>query len=176
MAAVRVPRAHTGKTKILKFEGAYHGSHDWALWGYRHRRSINCPFAESDFAGIPRELENLVLVAPYNEPDAFESIVRQHRDSLAAELAEPFLGNVKLRPGYLVSVRRVTLDCGISLIFDEIVTGFRLALSGAQEFYGVVPDITALGKALGGGHQIGALVGRHEFMDYFMPERAAEFI
>ncbi len=173
-AAIRVARAHTGKSKVLKFEGAYHGSHDWMLWGYRHSVPIAYPAAEPDSPGIPRELQSLVLVAPYNDADFFESLVVQHKAELGAVVAEPLLGNVKPKPGFLDAVRRVTREHGIPLIFDEVVTGFRLALGGAQEFYGVTPDMTALGKSLGGGLPIGALVGSAELMDYFSPARIQE--
>lgn len=173
LAAVRVARAHTGKHKILKFEGAYHGSHDWMLWGYRHRRAIDYPRAEPDSAGIPRDLQSFVLVAPYNDLDTFAALLDRHTDELAAVVAEPLLGNVKPKPGFLEGVRRLTRERDIPLIFDEVVTGFRMALGGAQEYYGVVPDLTGLGKSLGGGHPIGALVGRADLMDYFSPARVA---
>jgi glutamate-1-semialdehyde 2,1-aminomutase len=173
-AAVRLARAHTGRTKILKFEGAYHGSHDWMLWGYRHRQRINYPVAEPDSPGIPRELQQQVLVAPYNDAEALETIVREHADDLAAVIAEPFLGNIRPQPGFLEAVRRVTRAHDIPLIFDEVVTGFRLALGGAQEYYNVIPDLTALGKSLGGGHPIGALVGRADMMEAFSPERVRQ--
>jgi glutamate-1-semialdehyde 2,1-aminomutase len=173
-AAVRVARAHTKKTRILKFEGAYHGSHDWLLWGYRHRHGINYPFTQPDSPGIPRELQSMVLVAPYNHPEAFKALVNQYKDELAAVLAEPLLGNIKPNSGFLETVRSVTKEHGIPLIFDEVVTGFRLSYGGAQARYGVTPDMTALGKSLGGGHPIGAIVGRADLMDYFSPARIAE--
>lgn len=173
LAAVRVARAHTGRTKILKFEGAYHGSHDWMLWATRHQQPLSYPAAEPDSAGIPRELQSFVLIAPYNDVDTFAGLVQRHHNELAAVVAEPLLGNVQPKPGFLEAVRRVTREANIPLIFDEVVSGFRLAMGGAQERYGVVPDLTALGKSLGGGLPIGALVGRTDLMDRFNPSRVA---
>ena len=169
-AAVRVARARRGRVRILKFEGAYHGSHDWLLWGYRHRTPLTYPQAAPDSPGIPGELKPFILIAPYNDADAFEALLAREGDSLAAVLVEPLLGSVKPLPGFLQRVRDATRRHSIPLIFDEVVTGFRLALGGAQEHYGVVPDMTALGKALGGGHPIGALVGSADLMEAFSPE------
>ena len=174
LAAVRVARAHTGRTKVLKFEGAYHGSHDWMLWGFRHRRAIAYPKAEPDSAGIPRDLQPYVLVAPYNNLDVFTALVERHCKDLAAVVAEPLLGNVRPQAGFLEGVRELTRRHDIPLIFDEVVTGFRMALGGAQEYYGVTPDLTGLGKSLGCGHPIGAIVGRADLMDYFSPARVAK--
>lgn len=167
--ALRIARAHTGNDVVLKFEGAYHGTHDWALWGALHRQPINYPRAAPDSQGIPSGLSKYVLLAPYNDLSPAAAIIRQHKDELAAVIAEPLLGNVKPRPGFLAGVREVTRECGIPLIFDEVVSGFRLALGGAQEYYGVVPDLTALGKSLGGGYPIGAVVGRTELMECLTP-------
>lgn len=168
--ALRVARAHTGKDVVLKFEGAYHGTHDWAVWGALHRQPIPSPRAtEPDSLGVPAELGRYVVIAPYNNLDAATAIIRAHKDELAAVIAEPLLGNVKPKPGFLAGVREVTRECGIPLIFDEVVSGFRLALGGAQEYYGVVPDLTALGKSLGGGYPIGAVVGREEVMEWLTP-------
>lgn len=173
LAAVRAARAHTGRSKIVKFEGAYHGSHDWMMWGTYPEKPFSYPSAPPDSPGIPAELQSLVLVAPYNDAQAFEQIVRENSDDLAAVLAEPLLGNIKPKPGFLETVRHVTQDAGIPLIFDEVVTGFRLAFGGAQEYYGVTPDMTALGKSLGGGFPIGALAGRTELMNRFAPALVA---
>jgi len=170
-AAVRVARAHTGKDKFLKFEGAYHGSNEWMLWGYRHAERIDYPHARPDSRGIPESLGQYVLVAPYNDIEATRNIVYAHRNELAAVVAEPLLGNIAPRPGFLDALRQLTRDLAIPLIFDEVVTGFRMALGGAQAYYGVTPDMTALGKSLGGGHPIGALVGRADLMEHFSPER-----
>lgn len=171
--AVRIARAARRRSRILKFEGAYHGSHDWFLWATRHRAPLAYPSAPADSPGIPDELRDLVLVARYNDAEGFEALLEREGDSLAAVLVEPVLGNIPPAPGFLERVREATRRRGIPLIFDEIVSGFRLALGGAQEYYGVVPDMTALGKALGGGHPIGALAGRRDLMDHLSPARVA---
>ena len=168
-AALKLARAHTGRDHVLKFEGAYHGTHDWAVWGALHRTPLDYPRAEPDSTGVPRGLQDYVLVAPYNDLAAASALIRAHRDRLAAVMMEPLLGNVRPAPGFLEGVRAVTLECGIPLIFDEVVSGFRLALGGAQEHYGVVPDLAALGKSLGGGYPIGAIVGRTDLFDSVTP-------
>ena len=168
-AALKLARAHTGRDHVLKFEGAYHGTHDWALWGALHRTPLAYPRAEPDSAGVPQALADYVLVAPYNDLAAAAHLIRANRDRLAAVMMEPLLGNVRPAPGFLAGVRAVTAECGIPLIFDEVVSGFRLALGGAQEFYGVVPDLAALGKSLGGGYPIGAIVGRAALFETVTP-------
>jgi glutamate-1-semialdehyde 2,1-aminomutase len=172
-AALKLARAHTGRDHVLKFEGAYHGTHDWAVWGALHRAPLAYPWAEADSIGVPRGLGDYVLVAPYNDLAAASAHIRAHRDRLAAVMMEPLLGNVRPAPGFLEGVRAVTAESGIPLIFDEVVSGFRLALGGAQEYYGVVPDLTALGKSLGGGYPIGAIVGRADLFDSVTPAAVA---
>lgn len=138
-AALKLARAHTGRDHVLKFEGAYHGTHDWALWGALHRTPLAYPRAEPDSAGVPQALADYVLVAPYNDLAAAAHLIRANRDRLAAVMMEPLLGNV------------------------------RPALGGAQELYGVVPDLAALGKSLGGGYPIGAIVGRAALFETVTP-------
>ena len=160
-AAVKFARAHTGRDRILKFEGAYHGTHDWAVWGSAPPGAPRLSGGRSRTrSACPATLGAYVLVAPYNDLAAAGALIREHRAELAAVIVEPLLGNVPPKPGFLDGVRAVTSECGIPLIFDEVVSGFRLALGGAQEYYGVVPDLAALGKSLGGGYPIGAIVGR----------------
>jgi glutamate-1-semialdehyde 2,1-aminomutase len=171
-AAVKLARAHTGRDRILKFEGAYHGTHDWAVWGALHREALAYPTARPDSLGVPHDLGAHVLVAPYNDLDVAGTIIREHRAALAAVIVEPLLGNVRPKPGFLEGVRRLTAEHGIPLIFDEVVSGFRLALGGAQELYGVVPDLAALGKSLGGGYPIGAIVGREALFESVTPAAA----
>jgi len=173
--ALRVARAYTGRDKILKFEGAYHGTHDWALWACRHHEPFDYPYAEPDSLGIPSELGKYVLVAPYNDLESAAAIIDQHKNELGAVIAEPLLGNIRPKPGFLAGLREITRDHGIPLIFDEVVSGFRLALGGAQEYYGVIPDMAALGKSLGGGFPIGAIVGRAELMDLLRPSSTRGF-
>ena len=169
LAAVRAARAFTGRVKILKFEGAYHGSHDPVLWGYRPKRPSNYPAAEVDSLGVPAEYGEHVLVAPYNDTEATAAIIEEFKGELAAVVAEPMLGNIEPQAGFLQTIRDLTTRHQIPLIFDEVVTGFRLAPGGAQEYYGVVPDMTALGKSLGGGYPIGAIGGRADLMELFSP-------
>ena len=173
--ALRLARAYTGRETVLKFEGAYHGTHDWAVWGSVHREKIRYPHpASPDSRGVPMGLGRWVLVAPYNDLAGTAGLIRERRGELAAVIAEPLLGNMRPRPGFLAGLREVTRECGIPLIFDEVVTGFRLALGGAQEYYGVVPDLAALGKTLGGGFPIGAVAGRAEFFETVTPRALSQ--
>ena len=174
MVALRLGRAVTGKHKILKFEGGYHGTHDWAAWGTLHEHKFNYPYAEPDSLGVPRELRDLVLVAPFNDLEIAANLIQENRHELGAVIVEPVLGNVNIspKPGFLEGIRQVTRDCDVPLIFDEVVTGFRLALGGGQEYFGVDADIVTLGKALGGGFQIAAVAGKSEFMDALSPSQA----
>lgn len=173
MVALRLGRALSGKSKILKFEGGFHGTHDWTAWGSLHRRRFDYPFAEPDSLGVPRELRDLVLVAPFNDLETASHMIQDHRHELGAVIAEPVLGNVNIKPkpGFLQGIRQVTQDCSIPFILDEVVTGFRLALGGGQEYYGVRADIVTLGKALGGGYPIGAIAGKAQFMEFLSPEQ-----
>lgn len=165
LLALRLTRAVTGRDKILKFEGGYHGSHDYAVWAIRHRETLDYPrVTRPDSRGVPEALGELVLVAPYNDLETTASIIQRHKDELAAVIVEPFQRSIAPRPGFLHGLRQATKEAGVPLVFDEVVTGFRLAWGGAQERYGVVPDIAALGKAIGGGYPVGAVVGREEMM------------
>jgi len=174
LAAVRVARAVTGRTKIVKFEGAYHGSHDPVLWGYRPRQRSEYPLAQPDSLGIPHQYGEHVLLVPYNDAQAAIATIEKFRRDIAAVLMEPVLGNIEPAAGFLESVRDATSTLNIPLIFDEVVTGFRLAAGGAQEYYHVTPDLTALGKSLGGGYPIGAVAGRSDLMEMFSPKRVRE--
>jgi glutamate-1-semialdehyde 2,1-aminomutase len=174
LAAVRVARAVTGRTKIVKFEGAYHGSHDPVLWGYRPHQRSEYPLAQADSLGIPIQYGEHVLLAPYNDAAVAIGMIEKFRGDIAAVLIEPVLGNIEPAAGFLESLREVTSTLNIPLIFDEVVTGFRLAAGGAQEYYHVTPDLTALGKSLGGGYPIGAIAGRSDLMEMFSPKRARE--
>ena len=155
---LRLARAHTGRTQILKFEGAYHGHHDYAMFN---------AFAAApaggrqlpDSAGIPPRLGEEVLIAPYNDAETATRLIRAHRDSLAAVIVEPLQRVISPRPGFLEALRAATDEVGALLVFDEVVTGFRLAYGGAQARYGVLPDLTALGKIIGGGLPLAAVCG-----------------
>src|ERR1700756_5653580 len=149
--AMRAARAFRKRDKILKFEGGYHGMSDYSLMSLAPKRPGNFPQPIPDSAGIPRSVREEVLVAPFNDIEAAAAMVREHRDELAGVILEPFQRIIPPLPGFLEGLRKITSDHGVPLIFDEVVTGFRLAYGGAQEYYGVVPDLRTLGKVIGGG-------------------------
>jgi glutamate-1-semialdehyde 2,1-aminomutase len=165
--AMRLARAFTGRDKILKFEGAYHGMSDYGLMSLAPKRLANFPQPVPDSAGIPASVSANVIVAPYNDLEALQGLVAAARDELAAIIIEPFQRIIPPAPGFLEAVRKLTADNGIVLIFDEVVTGFRLAYGGAQAYYGVTPDICTMGKAIGGGFPLAALGGRADIMAHF---------
>ena len=172
--AMRIVRAFRGKSKILKFEGGFHGMGDWALMSVSPKRPGNFPIAAADSAGIPDVLRNEMLIAPFNDVDATVALIEEHRDDLAGVIMEPFQRLILPKPGFLEAVRAATAKHGIPLVFDEIVTGFRFAYGGAQEHFGVMPDLCALGKILGGGFPLAAVAGREEIMRHFDRGKVAE--
>src|SRR5207244_7999919 len=131
------------------------------------KRPGNFPQAIPDSAGIPRSLRDEILVAPFNDLEVVGSLVREHRDELAGVILEPFQRIIPPMPGFLEGLRKITAEHGVLLIFDEVVTGFRVAYGGAQEYYGVVPDICTLGKVIGGGFPLAAIAGRADLMRHF---------
>ncbi len=165
--AMRVARAFRKRDKILKFEGGFHGMSEYGLQSMAPKRPGNFPQAAPDSPGIPRSVAGDMLIAPFNDPDMAASIIREHRDELAGVIVEPFQRLIPPRPGFLQALRAVTAECGIPLIFDEIVTGFRFAYGGAQEYYGVIPDICTLGKIVAGGFPLAAVTGRADIMRHF---------
>jgi len=165
--AMRAARAFTRRDKILKFEGGYHGMSDYSLMSLAPKRSGNFPLAAPDSAGIPKSVRDDMLIAPFNDAEAVADLVREHRDELAGVILEPFQRIIPPQPGFLAALRQITADNGVPLIFDEVVTGFRLAYGGAQEYYGVVPDLCTLGKVIGGGFPLAAIAGRAEIMAHF---------
>ncbi|HYB08196.1 MAG TPA: aminotransferase class III-fold pyridoxal phosphate-dependent enzyme [Alphaproteobacteria bacterium] len=165
--AMRAARAFRKRDKILKFEGGYHGMSDYSLMSLAPKRPGNFPQPTPDSAGIPRSVRDEVLVAPFNDLETVASLVREHEDDLAGIIVEPFQRIIPPKPGFLEGLRRITADHGIPLIFDEVVTGFRFAYGGAQEYYGVTPDICTLGKVIGGGFAIAAIAGREDIMCHF---------
>ena len=165
--AMRVARAFTKRDKILKFEGGYHGMSDYSLMSLAPKRSANFPAAVPDSAGIPRSLRDEMLIAPFNNIDAVAGIVREHRDELAAIILEPFQRIIAPVPGFLAALRKLAAENDVLLIFDEVVTGFRLAYGGAQEYYEIVPDLCTLGKVIGGGFPLAAIAGRADIMAHF---------
>jgi glutamate-1-semialdehyde 2,1-aminomutase len=162
--ALRLARAFTGREKILKFEGAYHGHHDYAMWSYGPTRLVDYPEPLPDTAGIPDCIKDCVLIAPYNDLDTTERIIRAAAEELAAVIVEPVQRLIAPAPGFLEGLREVSQALGIVLIFDETVTGFRHALGGAQERYGVTPDLAVYGKTLGGGLPMSAVAGRRDIL------------
>ena len=171
--AMRLARAHRGRDKVLKFEGGFHGMSDYALMSMAPKRRVDFPRALPDSAGIPRRVTDEVLIAPFNDADTAVALIREHRDELAGVIVEPFQRLIPPRPGFLEALREVTAECGVLLIFDEVVTGFRFAYGGAQEYYGVVPDLCALGKVIGGGFPLAAVAGSSELMSHFDSEAVA---
>jgi len=176
--ALRVARTARQRDKILKFEGGYHGAHDYSMMSSAPRSPKAFPAPVPDSSGIPRALEDEVLVAPYNDLATVEGIIATHADELAAVIIEPFQRLIPPQPGFLQGLRDITRRHGILLVFDEVVTGFRLAYGGAQEFYGVVPDIACVGKIVGGGFPLAAVCASAELMQPFDPGRdgKGEFI
>ncbi len=164
MYCQRLARGYTGKSKILKFEGAYHGANEAGVTSLFPHRDLAFPQPELTSAGTPAA-EYLLLVAPYNDLETTAAIVAEHAADLAGVIMEPLQRCTPPKPGFLEGVRKLCDDQSIVLIFDEVVTGFRLAYGGAQEYYGVVPDLVAYGKALGGGYPIGAFGGRADIME-----------
>lgn len=170
--AMRLARAYTGRDKILKFEGGYHGYSDYGLQSLAPKKPGNTVEAIPDSAGIPRNVSENMLVAPYNDTAAVESLIREHKGEIAAVFMEPLQRIIEPQPGFLESMREITTANDMLLIFDEVVTGFRFAYGGAQEYYGVTPDICTLGKAIGGGFPLAAIAGRDDVMAMFDSNRA----
>ncbi|MEM6973645.1 MAG: aminotransferase class III-fold pyridoxal phosphate-dependent enzyme [Pseudomonadota bacterium] len=166
MYAIRLARAYTAKPKILKFEGGYHGMSAEAQMSLAPARHVNFPQAVPDSAGIPESVAEQMLIAPFNDLEAVASLLQTH-DDVAAIIAEPLQRIIPARPGFLKGLRDLCDRHGVLLIFDEIVTGFRLAYGGAQERYGVTPDICTLGKIIGGGFPLAALGASAEIMAHF---------
>src|ERR1051326_1152727 len=173
MLALRLARAHTGRTKFLKFEGHYHGWYDpFLLNAHSHPvenlGSPDNPARIPDSQGIPCSTFDEVVVAPWNDVSALERAMRQHGTELAAVISEPIMANmgcIPPREGYLQRMRELTKEYGALLILDEVVTGFRYARGGCQELYGIHPDLSTFGKALGAGFPVGAVAGPRAILD-----------
>ncbi|MDO8528142.1 MAG: glutamate-1-semialdehyde 2,1-aminomutase [Deltaproteobacteria bacterium] len=169
MSAVRVARGATGRDKIIKFEGCYHGHADFLLV---EAGSGAATFGNPSSAGVPKDFAKLTLVAPYNNIDAVEKLFQQNKNEIACVIVEPVVGNmgcVPPAPGFLQGLRDLCTTHGALLIFDEVMTGFRVARGGAQELYNIKPDLTCLGKIIGGGLPVGAYGGRKDLMDQVAP-------
>jgi glutamate-1-semialdehyde 2,1-aminomutase len=165
--ALRVARAFRKREKVMKFEGGFHGSHDYALMSVVPRSPKAFPAPMSDSAGIPHVLEGEVLIAPYNDLATTEALIAAHHEELAAVLIEPYQRTIPPAPGFLEGLRKATRRYEVPLVFDEIVTGFRFAYGGAQEFYGVVPDLAAFGKIVAGGFPLACVAGPTAIMRHF---------
>jgi glutamate-1-semialdehyde 2,1-aminomutase len=172
MFACRIARTVTRREKILKFEGGWHGLHDYTMVGnWRLPSEAPYPSPPPDIGGIPKGALASVLVAPFNDLETTERIVAAHAADLAAVIVEPLQRTIRPRPGFLAGLRDLAHRHGALLIFDEVVTGFRLAYGGAQEHYGVVPDLAVYGKALTAGFALAAIAGRAELMATADPAR-----
>lgn len=169
MSALRLARAYTGRNKIIKFSGCYHGHADQLLV---QAGSGVATMGLPDSPGVPAATTGHTLTAPYNDAGAVEELLRTSPDDIAAVIVEPVAANMGVvlpRPGFLEELRRLTQEYGALLIFDEVITGFRLALGGMQERAGVLPDLTCLGKIIGGGMPVGAYGGRRAIMELVAP-------
>lgn len=169
MSAVRLARGFTGRPLLLKFEGCYHGHGDsFLVKAGSGVATLGLP----DSPGVPEALSRLTLTVPFNDLPAVARIFQEHGDQIAAVIVEPVVGNAGFIPpeeGFLPGLRKITQDRNALLIFDEVMTGFRVAPGGAQERFGVTPDLTTLGKVIGGGLPVGAYGGRQDVMDQIAP-------
>ena len=167
MSAIRLARAATGKKKIIKFEGSYHGAHDYVLV-----KSGSGAIGLPDSPGVPEDTTKNTVLIPFNNEEAVVDLIKREGNDIAAIIVEPIMGNVGFIPpkeDYLKFLREITGQNNIILIFDEVITGFRIAEGGAQEYFGVTPDLVTFGKILGGGFPIGALAGQKELMEMLAP-------
>jgi len=173
--ALRIARVATGRDLVLKFEGAFHGFHDYALQSLTPKGAGNYPVPEPDSGGIPAGVGETVLIAPFNDLDKTTEIVTANADRIAAIIVEPVQRTLMPLPGFLQGVRQLADKIGAVLIFDEVVTGFRLALGGAEEFFGVRPDLSTLGKVIGGGLPLAAVSGRRDLLDLTLSEHGDSY-
>lgn len=170
MTAIRVARGYTGRDKIIKIDGCYHGHVDYLL---AKAGSGVATFGLSDSGGVPEDFARNTLTVPFNNPDAVRQAIAANPDEIACLILEPIMGNMGIIPprdGYLNELREITEAHGVVLIFDEVITGFRVAYGGAQSRYNVTPDMTCLGKIIGGGLPVGAYGGKRDIMRCVAPE------
>lgn len=170
MSAIRLARGHTGRDMIVKFEGCYHGHVDSLLV---KAGSGVLTFSVPDTSGVPKEIASTTAVLPYNGTEAFKSFMGDHGSKVAAVIVEPIAGNMGVvlpKKGFLECLRKLTRDHRALLVFDEVITGFRLTYGGYQDIIGVRPDLTCLGKIIGGGMPVGAFGGRSDIMSMLAPE------
>jgi glutamate-1-semialdehyde 2,1-aminomutase len=171
---LRLARAFTGRDKILKFEGGFHGVGDYAQYSVSAQGEPDFPRPRAETAGVPKVLEETVLVAPFNDLETTGRLIAEHAGELAAVIVEPLQRSIAPKPGFLQGVRQITRDHGIPMMLDEVVTGFRLAWGGAQEYYDVECDLASYGKAVSGGYPLAAVAGRSEIMALCDPRRSKE--
>ncbi|OWZ83591.1 glutamate-1-semialdehyde 2,1-aminomutase [Natranaerobius trueperi] len=170
MSALRLARGYTGKNKIIKLAGCYHGHSDSLLI---KAGSGVTTLGLPDSPGIPTSIAENTIIAPYNDLQTMENIFKEFGDDIAGIILEPVAGNMGVVPpleGYLAGLKEITEQYGALLIFDEVMTGFRVSYGGAQEYYGVTPDLTCLGKVIGGGMPVGAYGGKKEIMEKIAPD------
>ncbi len=167
MYAMRLARAYTGRNKIMKFEGGYHGMSAEAQMSLAPTQLLDYPNAMPDSAGIPDCVRANMLIAPFNDLEYVRSLMQEHADDIAALIVEPLQRIIPPAPGFLQGLRELCDEFDVLLVFDEIVTGFRFSYGGAQEFYGVTPDLCTLGKITGGGFPLAAIAGPAEIMQHF---------
>jgi len=176
LAAIRIARGYTGKKRIIKFEGHFHGMHEFVFYNWHNRLGTMAENKEIskvwDSGGMVDETDELITIIPYNDPEILEKTIIRYKDDLAAVICEPVMYNagcIEPKPGYLEFLRKVTKEHGVVLIFDEVLSGFRMHPGGAQGYYGVTPDLTTLGKVVGCGMTIAAIVGKTEVMNALNP-------
>ncbi len=169
MSAIRVSRGYTEKDKILKFEGCYHGHADSLLV---KAGSGALTFGQPSSAGVPKDVAKDTFILPYNDSESLKEYFDKYGNNLACVIIEPIVGNMNLivpELNFLKTLRNLCTEFGVVLIFDEVMTGFRVSLGGAQELYGIIPDMTTLGKIIGGGLPVGAFGGKKEIMQTLAP-------
>ena len=174
MYAMRLARAYTGRSKIVKFEGGYHGMSAEAQMSLAPTREVNFPQPIPDSAGIPKSVEQDMLIAPFNDMDFITSLFAEYGDEIAGIIVEPLQRIIPPEEGFLACLRQLCDAHGAVLIFDEVVTAFRFHYNGAQTLYGVTPDLTTLGKIIGGGFPLAAIAGKKEIMDLFDKKAAGQ--
>ena len=174
MYAIRLARAYTGREKILKFEGGYHGMSSEAQMSLAPSRLVNFPTAVPDSAGIPASVRDDMIISQFNDLELTESLINEHGSQIAAIIIEPLQRIIPPKMEFLQGLRALCDKHGLLLVFDEIVTGFRLAYGGAQELYGVIPDICTLGKVIGGGFPLAAIAGKKDIMSHFDKNKAGD--
>ncbi len=172
--AIRLARAFKKRERIVKFEGAYHGGHDYVQMSTTPKNPLNFPNGSPDTSGIPRAVRELALICPYNDPSALEDLFKNYSGEIAAVIIEPIQRIIYPHDNFLQNVRDLCTKYGVLMILDEVVTGFRLGLGGAQEFFSIKPDLATYAKILGGGLPVGLVAGRADIMDQANPSNKGQ--